>query len=161
MSELSLFAMQSFSFPFFSWALQSLIPFAKGTSHNSSFYANERVKGSLCSLPSGEPNPPTPLTSPSTLPEWARIELCEKLFTVVDLADIEVSTEVIYSSDLKWMFWYIQTPSLGRREEEKVNGHFGCLGSSSNFLEKKRKLPGPVCYLLMKTVSKAPGVAVT
>lgn len=36
---------------------------------NSNFYANERIKRSLCSLPLGRPNPPSPLTSQSAPPE--------------------------------------------------------------------------------------------
>lgn len=54
MSELPLFAMQSFFSP---WPLQSLKPFAKRTSDYSTFYVNERVTKSLCSLPLGKPSP--------------------------------------------------------------------------------------------------------
>lgn len=64
MSELSLFAMQLYF-----RALQPLKPFAERTSDNSSFYANESVKRSLCSLPLGKPSSPSPLTSQSAPPE--------------------------------------------------------------------------------------------
>lgn len=117
MSELSLFAKQLVF-----WALLSLKPFAKRTSDNPSFYANEKVKRSLCCLPLGKPSPPSPLTSQRAWPEGS-------WHWTLSVKSLHCRGPCWHRSQ-HWDCLFLQSwskcpgilmPSLGRREEEKFN----------------------------------------
>lgn len=142
----------------FFWALQSLKPFAKRTSDNSSFYANESINGSLCSLPLGKPSPPSPLTSQSAPPEGS-------LHWTPSVKTLHCRG-VCWHWSKHWDYLFLQIWSqcpgirMGRWEDKKVSMASGCLWPSSNSLQRKGQ-PGRMCYIVMNMASKSPVVAIT